>query len=160
MVDRQLKTKKLREEIVILQTLGHHHKEICQKLARKKRLNPRHIDRVIREMTQEPTIIRKRIVKNQKPYKINSGRCYFCKDKKNNINHHLSYNPEIIVILCKSCHNRIHILLRKNHEVNLKKDSYIKQVHDSLENLNKILFSKKSGLSVPENVEGEIKDVT
>lgn len=29
------------------------------------------------------------------------------------INHHISYDPEVIVLCCRSCHNKIHITLRK-----------------------------------------------
>lgn len=144
MINRQSKTKRLREEIEILQSLGYPKKEICTKISLEKGLHFRHIGRVIREMVNEPTILKKRTIKNQKVYKINSKQCYFCGNKKDNIFHHVSYNPEVVVRLCRSCHGKIHFLQKKDHEANIKKDSYIKKVHDSLEDLNKILFPKKS----------------
>jgi len=40
--------------------------------------------------------------------KVLSGECSLCKSKINLQVHHLSYNPEIFIILCKKCHEKLH----------------------------------------------------
>ncbi len=40
-------------------------------------------------------------------------KCFKCGSDKNIIKHHISYNPEIIVDCCGSCHKRIHLRVRK-----------------------------------------------
>jgi len=40
--------------------------------------------------------------------KVLSGECSLCKSRTNLQVHHLSYNPEIFVILCKKCHEKLH----------------------------------------------------
>lgn len=49
------------------------------------------------------------------------GNCYFCKDKKV-IQHHISYAPEIIVLLCRNCHSKLHLLIKEYHNIILQKD--------------------------------------
>lgn len=41
------------------------------------------------------------------------GTCFKCGSTRNVIKHHTSYNPEIIVDCCRSCHNRIHQRIRR-----------------------------------------------
>jgi hypothetical protein len=41
-----------------------------------------------------------------------SNQCYFCKDKEKLVDHHVSYDPEILVRLCDPCHKKLHRLLR------------------------------------------------
>ena len=39
--------------------------------------------------------------------------CYFCLNDKKLLRHHPNYNkPELIVILCYSCHRKLHIILK------------------------------------------------
>jgi len=41
--------------------------------------------------------------------------CFKCGTTEGTIiKHHTSYNPEVIVDCCRSCHSKIHIKLRKN----------------------------------------------
>jgi len=40
--------------------------------------------------------------------KVISGKCSLCGNSINLQIHHLSYNPEIFVVLCKNCHEGIH----------------------------------------------------
>jgi hypothetical protein len=35
-------------------------------------------------------------------------QCYICKETKKLLKHHLSYSPQIIINVCRGCHNRIH----------------------------------------------------
>ena len=46
--------------------------------------------------------------KGRSQIKVLKGECSLCKSNINLQVHHLSYKPEIFVILCKKCHERIH----------------------------------------------------
>ncbi len=45
-----------------------------------------------------------------------SKKCETCGSIKNIINHHTSYEPEIIIPLCHSCHTKIHVKNRVKKE--------------------------------------------
>lgn len=42
--------------------------------------------------------------------------CLICKENKKLIDHHLSYDPEIVVRVCWACHVTMHQLARKSKE--------------------------------------------
>lgn len=50
--------------------------------------------------------------KPKRKYLQKKEECYFCKDKKI-IKHHVIYKPEVLLYLCKSCHNKLHFVLRQ-----------------------------------------------
>lgn len=54
--------------------------------------------------------------------------CYFC-SCPDVVKHHLTYSPEILVLLCASCHQKLHILMQEHHKHSVK--------HDFLNNKNK-----------------------
>lgn len=56
--------------------------------------------------------------------KLSSGTCIFCKKEKT-IEHHVSYNPEITVNICVSCHSILHRIIEKYHQQITEKDSFI-----------------------------------
>lgn len=37
-----------------------------------------------------------------------SKQCVICGSTENLVHHHISYNPEEIVFLCRSCHGKVH----------------------------------------------------
>ena len=43
--------------------------------------------------------------------------CYFCDSGDNLVEHHITYSPEVTVTLCKSCHNKIHFVMKQQQEV-------------------------------------------
>lgn len=76
-----------------------------------------------------------------KPVTHIKTECYFCLNKENLVGHHISYNPEHIITLCRSCHNKIHFVLRQQHETELQRseafvryEAKIKQIKRILEN--------------------------
>lgn len=36
------------------------------------------------------------------------GCCEICEAREKRIEHHISYEPEKTILICKSCHNKIH----------------------------------------------------
>ena len=61
------------------------------------------------------------------PKIINEQECYFCNTKQKVIRHHISYNPEIMIYLCRNCHSKIHIVLDEYHKIIVEKDGIISQ---------------------------------
>lgn len=53
--------------------------------------------------------------KPKKRFIQKSKDCYFCKNNKI-IMHHMSYSPEVLIYLCKSCHNKLHFLVQEYHK--------------------------------------------
>ena len=45
---------------------------------------------------------------------MEENKCFKCGDTEGLILHHLSYNPEVVVSCCHSCHKSIHIKIRTN----------------------------------------------
>jgi len=46
-------------------------------------------------------------------YFVPSGNCYFCGRTKKIHQHHLNYEINLVVDLCRSCHHKYHVLIRK-----------------------------------------------
>lgn len=40
-------------------------------------------------------------------------KCFFCSSNNNLERHHLDYEKQIVVILCRECHRKLHSLLRE-----------------------------------------------
>lgn len=47
---------------------------------------------------------------------INEGNCYFC-EQPSTLQHHVSYQPEIIICLCPKCHGKIHFVTKTQHKI-------------------------------------------
>ena len=62
------------------------------------------------------------------------NKCSICESNTNLINHHLSYEPEIIVIVCKYCHYTMHGLCRLSSRQRNIIDSWIEQYGHEWEN--------------------------
>lgn len=73
------------------------------------------------------------------------GKCYFC-EKDKVIEHHISYAPEIVVYLCKKCHGKLHILIKKYQEIIKKIDKGRREI-----NVNKLILNN--------NEIGDIKEI-
>lgn len=73
---------------------------------------------------------------------INSKReCFRCGTSKGTIiKHHLSYNPEVIVDCCMSCHTTIHKRIRKENSCRLSVEETDKLSQKS----SKIRYAKKA----------------
>jgi len=41
------------------------------------------------------------------------GECYFCQKTEKLNDHHICYNPQVVVRICKRCHGKLHALLNK-----------------------------------------------
>jgi len=81
-----------------------------------------------KKIEQKNANLRKKYDSNDKGYKdkckarmivYNSqklnGICYLCRYRKANCRHHPDYNkPKYIIPLCKSCHTRLHHLIKIN----------------------------------------------
>ena len=66
------------------------------------------------------------IITNNGKIFLNETNCYFCKCLSEIVQHHISYNPEKIIYLCSSCHNKIHIIMKEQHELELQRaEKYI-----------------------------------
>lgn len=65
-------------------------------------------------------------------------KCHKCKctDKKL-IHHHKSYNPEIIVMMCMSCHKKLHAKLRREGTCQIPTDELEKLSHSSKHSKNR-----------------------
>jgi len=66
---------------------------------------------------------------------LNRGKCYFCPNKNNLIEHHISYAPEVVSVLCKGCHAQIHKIMKIQHECEIKKVNYIKNIKGKLKEM-------------------------
>jgi len=65
-----------------------------------------------------------RILLENKPkeYLQKQKKCYFCGEPKI-VKHHISYTPEKIIYLCRSCHSKLHFVIDKYHQEIVKQDS-------------------------------------
>jgi len=80
--------------------------------------------------------------KNKNGFKKEYGKkdlCYFCKSNKFLIAHHISYLPEIIIYLCKSCHRRIHFVLKEYHQSQIMLNEKMKKISLGINSLNEVL---------------------
>ena len=66
---------------------------------------------------------------------INDKECYFCSRKDSLIEHHISYAPETVINLCKGCHEKIHKIMGTQHENEIKRKDYIKNIKNILKNM-------------------------
>lgn len=41
--------------------------------------------------------------------KGNRGNCRICEEVAYRVKHHISYEPEETILICKSCHSKIHL---------------------------------------------------
>lgn len=68
---------------------------------------------------------------------INKNKCYFCPSKKKLLEHHISYNPEIIALVCYSCHTKIHNILKIQHNLEKTRARYISNLDKKIQDLQK-----------------------
>ena len=70
--------------------------------------------------------------------------CQICGSTKNVVNHHLSYDPEEIITVCRSCHrkthNKIKIVRPKNFNSKVLEDNPIIKIYE--EDLKKLHIRK------------------
>lgn len=55
----------------------------------------------------------------QQPIFAKYIKCAVCNSTKGLISHHITYRPEKKIIVCRSCHNYIHILTTKKHRIDI-----------------------------------------
>lgn len=66
----------------------------------------------------------------KKEYIQKIRECYFCFEKKVE-EHHINYDPERLVYLCATCHNKIHFVMEEYHKDGVKKDRIIKDMRNN-----------------------------
>lgn len=73
------------------------------------------------------------------------GECYFCGSKTYLIQHHISYVPEILVTLDKSCHGKIHAIMDVQQNQIKKNNESMAAINHRLDLINKLLNAPDSG---------------
>jgi hypothetical protein len=138
------KTKEKFELIRKLLTEGKKESEIVELLSNIYKVIPRTQYRIIKSYyTQMPTTQKtiKAIggLNNISKKIICNGYCYFCLKNNNLIEHHLSYNPEVLISLCQQCHSKLHFLIKDYHNNNLEKDKIITYYTQLIGELNRVM---------------------
>jgi len=66
--------------------------------------------------------------------------CYFCKNK-DIVEHHISYFPEKIIYICKSCHLKLHHIIKEYHKNEIKRSEEFNDLFIIIKKLHSILKS-------------------
>ena len=72
---------------------------------------------------------------------IGGDDCFFCGSNETE-EHHISYNPQRISNLCKSCHSKIHLLMVEYHTQIKEKDERIKTIFSLLKEINSLVLKE------------------
>jgi len=73
--------------------------------------------------------------------------CEICRANKKLHRHHLSYKPEVIQILCPSCHRKVHWKMNRNRRIRPSKKRDTDWFFMDKEKMNKIITLKNLGYS-------------
>lgn len=77
------------------------------------------------------------VISSGEPFFYNDTEsCYFCNSSKQIIQHHLSYNPQKLIKICSSCHNKLHFLIKEYHTNIKEKDETIYKLNQRLDIIN------------------------
>jgi len=136
----QKKTLEKYKEIETLLNLGYTNNEIKEHLSKKYNNHPRHIERLIYNYKKQKLALTDKtnvIIHKDKKIRIGEENCYFCGTNKELVEHHISYNPQIVVTLCHSCHSKFHYIFKKYHEIILKKDITLYRISQHLKKIKK-----------------------
>lgn len=63
--------------------------------------------------------------------------CYFCSAGSELLTHHITYVPENVVVLCNSCHHKIHHVMSTQHLVEVKRARDFRKFFKAASNLYK-----------------------
>jgi len=65
--------------------------------------------------------------------KVNNTKkefCYFCNTVSELVGHHITYYPENLVTVCKTCHLKIHHLMKIQHNTEVERLTQIQKIKD------------------------------
>jgi hypothetical protein len=86
------------------------------------------------------------------------NKCYMCKKICKTEKHHISYCPEKIILVCCSCHKKIHSVIGSYHEKEKVFLNYL-TLNDKLIDFNKFCEDKETKRVASEKCDLEEKDL-
>lgn len=99
---------------------------------------------VLKKYHSSPELVAESVIKlsnGEKVYYNESKECYFCKSKESIREHHVSYNPQRIMNICLSCHNKLHFVIEEYHKNIKQKEEIIFNLNERLDVIQKAFNS-------------------